>query len=396
MSNISKLFSPGFVAVNLVFALVTSIAAVFFVFAGYLQQLGIPPAVAGFILSADALAALIVLPLITPLLHPGTARRWLVGGSVILAAALFMMGHVSSVPLLTAARLLQGTGFSCVVAALITITVQFIPQEMSGSAFGYISLVRLLPYAFIPLIFGIFSITSATFKSVLNVATLTALLPIFMLMLPAAPHSLDEQNSRSPGLAGLAASVRSAPVIVVLLSSLLFYCGHSAIFYYLKQFCLAAKVDANAFFTIATVMIIVVRLFGGRLFDSRHKELLCAAGLFIAAACYVLLPLTSDRHMFFVLAGISGLGWGIAMPLQAAAMFDISTPATRAMNQNLLMLVMQGGFFIGPFLGGQLISNFGYGILFFCLAGMALVAGFLMIGLRRLKTTFPLQQGTNN
>lgn len=386
MSNRPKLFSFGFLTINLQFALVTSIAALFFAFSGYLHQLGIPPATAGFILSADALAALIILPVITPLVHPGTARKWLFGGSLALSAALFMVGHVSSVPLLVAARLLQGAGFICVMAALIAIAVQFIPKEMSGSAFGYISLVRLIPYAIIPLLFGLFSITPAAFGTVLHVAALVALLPILVLMLPPPQHAVQPQRSSSPGLAGLVASLRSVPVRVLLLSSLLFYCGYSAIFFYLKQFGPTVGIEnANVFFTIATAVMIGVRLLCSRLFDSINKELLCAAGLFIVAVCCGLLPLTSSRGMFFALAGFSGLGWGIAMPLQAAVLFDISAPAARAMNQNLLVLVMQGGFFIGPFAGGQLISSFGYGVLFLCLAGTAAVAGLMMIGLGRLR-----------
>lgn len=386
MSKISKLFSVGFLAIILQFALVTSIAALFFAFSGYLDLLGIPPATAGFILSADALAALIILPVITPLVHSGTARRWLLGGSLALAAALFMVGHVSSVPLLVAARLLQGAGFICVMAALIAIAVEFIPKEMSGSAFGYISLVRLIPYALIPLLFGLFSITPTAFGTVLHVAALAALLPILLLMLPPPQQTVAQQRSSSPGLAGLATSLRSTPVMVVLLSSLLFYCGYSAIFFYLKQFGPTVGIEnAGVFFTIATVVMIVVRLLCSRLFDSTNKERLCAAGLFIVAVCCGLLPLTSSRAMYFALAGFTGLGWGIAMPLQAAAMFDISAPAARAMNQNLLVLVMQGGFFIGPFVGGQLIASFGYGVLFLGLAGTAAVAGLMMIGLGRLK-----------
>ncbi|MDD2558769.1 MAG: MFS transporter [Desulfuromonas sp.] len=381
MSNNTKLFSFGFLAINLQFALVTSIAALFFAFVGYLNVLGIPPATAGFILSADALAALIVLPLITPFVHMGTARRWLFGGAVALSVALFMVGHVSSVPLLTAARLLQGAGFICVVASLNTLAVQFIPKEMSGSAFGYISLVRLVPYAFIPLLFSFFAISPAEFGKVLNVAAVLALLPFLMLMLPPPQHVVAKEMSNSPGLAGIITSLRSGSVMVLLLSTLLFFCGYSAIFYYLKQFGHTVGIaNASVFFTICTLVMIVIRLLFSRLFDACNKGLVCAAGLFIVAVCYGLLPFSSSG-MFFVLAGFTGFGWGIAMPLQAAAMFDISPPAAQAMNQNLLVLMMQGGFFIGPIFGGQLISTFGYNVLFLSLAGTTLVAGLLMIRL---------------
>lgn len=382
MANISGLFSLAFLTINLQFALVTAIAALFFAFSGYLQQLGLTPAAAGLILSADALAALIVQPLISPLIHPGTARRWLLGGSLLLSAALFMLGHVTSVPLLVTARLAQGAGFICVLSSLITMMVCFIPPGMSGRAFGWLSLVRLIPYAVIPLLFDLLAIAPAAFSGLLNLAALAALIPVVALLLPFSPSAGGEDSS-PPGLSGLSTSLRSRPVILLLLSALLFFSGYSAIFFFLKQFGLVLGIaNTSLFFTVATLVMIAVRLCGGWFFDRYNKALLCASGLLVAAACYALLPFCPSSRMFFVLAGFTGLGWGVLMPLQAAVMFDISAPGVRAMNQNLLIVMMQGGFFIGPFIGGQLISSSGYTALFVCLATITLVAGVLLIGIK--------------
>lgn len=383
MADRSGLLSLGFLTINLQFALVTAIAALFFAFSGYLQQLGVSPATVGFILSADALAALIVQPLITPVVHAGTARYWLFGGSLLLSAALFLLGHVTTVPLLVVARLLQGTGFICVLASLMTLLVQFIPREMSGRAFGWVSLVRLIPYAVIPFLFDLLAITPSSFGKILNVAALTALVPLLFLLPPIARQAGPSEDSRPPGLSGMAASLGSRPVLLLLLSALLFFCGYSAVFFFLKQFGLRLGVaNSGLFFTVATLVMVVVRLCGGWLFDRYNKVLLCVAGLFMVALCYGLLPLCVSSRMYFILAGICGLGWGIAMPLQAAVMFDISTLSARAMNQNLLIVMMQGGFFLGPFAGGQLISRFGYPALFACLAATTLIAGGMMMGIK--------------
>jgi predicted MFS family arabinose efflux permease len=179
-------------------------------------------------------------------------------------------------------------------------------------------------------------------------------------------------------------SLRSPEVLMLLLSALLFFCSYSAIFFYLKQFGTVMGIaNASLFFTIATVVMIIVRLFGGWLFDRYSKVLLCSAGLLAVAVCYALLPLCASDRIFFILAGFSGLGWGIAMPLQAAVMFDISTPQTRGLNQNLLIVMMQGGFFLGPFLGGQIISRSGYTALFASLSAVTLAAMLMMAGAGR-------------
>jgi predicted MFS family arabinose efflux permease len=390
MAKPAGLFSPGFLTINFQFALVTAIAALFFAFSGYLAHLGVSPATAGFIISADALAALIIQPMIAPLVHPGTSRYWLFGGSLTLAAALFMAGHVTSVPFLVTARMLQGTGFICVVSALITMIVQLIPPDMSGRAFGWVSLIRLIPYAIIPPLFDVMKIAPSSFGAVLNIAAVAALVPVLALALPLPRQAVNRVNSRSPGLSGMLDSLRTPAVSMLLASALLFFCSYSAIFFYLKQFGTVRGIsNPSLFFTIATVVMIIVRLFGGWLFDRYSKVPLCIAGLFAAAVCYALLPLCTSDRMFFILAGFSGLGWGIAMPLQAAVMFDISTPQSRGMNQNLLIVMMQGGFFLGPFLGGQLISGSGFGTLFTCLAAVTFAALFMMVGAGYYSSTPP-------
>lgn len=382
MAKNSGLFTPGFLLINLQFAAVTAIAAIFFVFSGYLQQLGINPATSGFIISADALAALIIQPLISPFVQAATARRWLLGGALLLALSLLTLSQTSSVAMLIIGRLAQGSGFICVLAALIAMIVNVIPAEMSGRAFGWISLVRLIPYAVVPLLFDLLRIPPAAFSSVLLVAAAVALLPAACLLIPSS--SITANAPPPPGYSGMAASLKSLPVLLLLVSSLLFFSAYSVIFFFLKQFGPQIGIsNVSLFFTIATIIMIVVRLFGGGLFDRYNKPLLCVAGLTATALVYAALPFCHSTTMFYLLAAVTGLGWGIAMPLQAAVMFDISPPNSRAMNQNLLIATLQGGFFIGPFAGGALIDSAGYTPLFIAIAALTAISAVLMLTIKR-------------
>lgn len=380
MAKEQGLISLEFVAINLQFALITAIAALFFAFAGYLHLLGIDAASTGVILSADALAALILQPCIAPMVHQGTARTWLVSGCLLLAVALLLLPHVTSVALLIAVRLLQGAGFICALSALIALLVHCIPPEMSGRAFGWVSLVRLIPYAVIPFVFDLLAIGPAAFPPLLHVAALVALCPLLLLLLPATRHT-PSQQSPPPGWAGLVTSLRSPAVVLLLVSTLLFFCGYATIFFFLKQFVGSRGMDnPSLFFTTATLMMIAVRLGTSWLFDRCNKRLVCAGGLLLVALCYALLPACGSTTMLALLAMATGLGWGIAMPLQAAAMFDLSLPTARAMNQNLLVVMMQGGFFLGPFLGGQVLAHCGFSQLFLFLAVLtSLAAGLLLM-----------------
>ena len=383
MAERDALWTPRFVVLNLQFMLVTCVTALFFQFHSYLEQLGMSPELAGLLIGADALASLLMQPLVALLVHPANARRWLVGGSLVFAAALALEGLLTGFAPLLAARLLQGAGFSCVVSALIALIVVAIPPGMSGQAFGWTSLLRLLPYAIVPPLLGALGVVPAGFGKLLQWSAPIALLPIVMMLCvrwqsgtaPAAPP---------PGLAGAAASLRSRPVALLLVASVALYAGYAAVFFYLRQLGAALGIaNAGFFFSAATLVMMLARLFGGMYFDRFDKVLLSTAGFLVIAVSYALLPFATGPSLFFALALPLGLGWGVVMPLQSALMFDRSSVAARALNQNLLMAMMQVGFFAGPAAAGVLLAAAGFVGLFVAAALVTLIAALATAALRK-------------
>ncbi|MBS1227690.1 MAG: major facilitator superfamily 1 [Proteobacteria bacterium] len=381
MAERGKLWTPTFVVLNLQFMLVTCVTALFFQFHSYLEQLGLSQQLAGLIIGADALASLIMQPLVALLIHPANARRWLLGGSLLFAAALYLEGQLTGFAPLLAARLVQGAGFSCVISALISLIVVAIPPGMSGQAFGWTSLVRLIPYALMPPLLGLLGVLPADFGQVLQLSALIALLPIVMMFFARPAGSAA--TAASPGLAGASASLRSRPVALLLVASVALYAGYAAVFFYLQQLGAALRVsNSGVFFSLATLVMMLTRFFGGMLFDRLDKVTLSTAGFVIIALSYALLPFASHPSFFLALALPLGLGWGVVMPLQSALMFDRSSVAARALNQNLLMAMMQVGFFVGPAAAGLLLGAAGFAGLFAAAALATLVAALATASLR--------------
>jgi predicted MFS family arabinose efflux permease len=381
MTERDKLWTPSFILLNLQFMAVTCVTALFFPFHAYLGHLGFSQEEAGFLIGADALSSLLVQPLVALLIHPGSARRWLAGGSLLFAGALFCAGESTAFAPLLAARLLQGAGFSCVVCALISLIVESIPPQMSGQAFGWTSLVRLVPYAVIPPLFDYCSVPPAAFGQVLHWAALLALAPIGMAFIfrwrqaPPAAQAKSTPVSVAPGMAGALASLRRRPVVLLMLASLMLYSGYAAVFYYLRELAVAlGMANSGLFFSLAMLTMILTRLFGGPLFDRYDKVRLSTVGLVIVTASYAVLPLAGQAAIFFALALSLGLGWGIVMPLQAALMFDNSPANVRGLNQNLLLAMMQAGFFAGPAVAGIVLSGTGFRGLFVATAAATAVA----------------------
>lgn len=372
------LYSFKFIFISFLFAVVISITAVFFSFAGYLESLGLSSRAAGMILGLDALASLMVQLSISPFMGPRNAKRWLLAGCLIYASALFLLGCARTVPLLALFRMMQGTGLVCVQAPMLVMLVQIIPPDKSGQAFGIFTLVRLLPYAVIPFVFDLVHLDGAAFKTVLNVAALTALLPLAALLLsqsetdgPARPQASAVEAIRK--------CFQSGAVVYLMISSTLVFSSYSALFYYIRPYGQqTGSTNAGLFFSLASAAMILVRLCCSHLFDRIDKVRACAAAMVLTGICYVAIPLFPATVVFLGLAVLMGVGWGISMPLQAAVLFDISDPSVRAVNQNMLMATVLLGFFCGPLLGGLAISTFGYTVFFFLAAALTALAALLM------------------
>lgn len=364
------------------FLAVSTIVALFFPLQEYLTSLGMPAASAGFILGADALAALIVQPFITPLITARTARRWLLAGALILALALVMEGGSRGEFAFTAARLLQGTGFICVVAAIMPLFVLCIPREMSGRAFGWISLVRLVPYAVVPLLFDLFKVAPSALGGVIRWSALLALLAGALLwLLPRFPQ--EQEPARGTSFAGIRSSLADRNLLLLFVATVLLYAGYAATFFYLKGFGRSVGLaNSGLFFTFATVMMMLVRLFGGSLFDRFDKRRMNMVFLVLSAAGTALILSATSSGILLALAVVCGIGWGVVMPLLNALIFDLSQPETRGLNQNLGLLMLQCGFFLGPVAGGWLLPRGGYPLLFGAAAFALLLAAGLLLAVR--------------
>ena len=82
-------------------------------------------------------------------------------------------------------------------------------------------------------------------------------------------------------------------------------------------------------------------------------------------------------------AVLLGCGMGVGSPSLNAFMYELSEPAFRGLNANLMMLSLQGGSFLGPILGGAAVAAWGYDGFLLVGAGACLVGLVMSAGLGR-------------
>ncbi len=374
-----KLFTKDFLALNAIIFLTYCNIAVFFQFHHYLKTLPLDARWIGLLIGLYALTALVVRPLVSPLLTPGNARPWIAFSTAGVIGSLFLYYLADSFWSMALVRVLHGGIFVVMASAVIARIVACIPPQQSARAFGMISVITLLPYAVIPPLLKTMEVMLGGF---LNLLAATSLLMVFIypLLLMVEPVAL-EHRGEPIRLREVRDNLSDIRVLGILVVGLLLFTAFTPVFFFIEGF--GSKLGVSNpgwFFTLSTLTEITVRLVGGRWLDRGSKTLTLTCAMGLLALAYLVLPLAGRPVLFYGLGLIFGLAWGVAMPLVNALLFDFSQPRYRALNTNLGLEMFQGGFFLGPFLGGMVLQAGGYSALYLACGGV-IALGCILIPL---------------
>jgi len=379
-----KLITWEFLALNAIMFLTFCNIAVFFQFYNYLGTLPIAQHSFGLLIALFSVTVLIIRPIISPLLHPTNARRWIAISCCCVIVSLLLYNVANDFRTMAAVRLIHGAAYVILATAVLAKLVGCIPRDRSGQAFGLISVITLLPYAVIPPLLEPLNRWAGGFDQVLNLSALL-MIPAFPMLYLVRGESSQAETARNGriGLGRLTRNLKDRRVAFLLLLSLVVWTTFTPVFYFLKEF--GSKIGATNpgwFFTLSTFTEMAVRLFAGRTFDRFDKSRSLTYSLAWLGLGYIVLAHVSDLTVFYAMGLFLGIGWGVAMPLLSGLMFDISEPEFRAVNSNLAMEMFQAGFFFGPLLGGVVLIHGGYQILFYACGGIlaASVAPAILLG----------------
>jgi len=376
MSGPAKMITGEFVALNGVMFLSFCNIALFFQFHQYLGTLPIDPKWFGILIGLFSLAVLIVRPIVSPFLDPTNARRWIAISTVFVIASLVLYLWATDVWSMTVVRLIHGTTYVVMAAAVVARLVACIPVERSGQAFGLISVMTLLPYAVIPPLTEPLTRVAGGFHLALGLSAAVMVLafPLLAFVGDTSSETGDETTGRIT-LKEVADNLKDWRIVIMLLLALLVWTSFSPVFFFLQGH--GEKIGATNpgwFFTLSTTTEIGVRLLGGRLFDRLGKARALAASVLWLAVGYLIMACLSEPTVFYAMGLFMGLGWGVAMPMLSGLMFDFSKPRFRALNTNLSMQMFQAGFFVGPLVASPALAHWGYPGLYDACCVISLVA----------------------
>lgn len=385
-----SLWSFEFMALCAISVLAFCNIAIFYGFYAYLTEIGIPPAWRGPLMGLEPLTALLVRPFLGRFLTLNNGVRFMRVGLCLATLSLLCYPFTTSIPALAAVRMLHGAGFVIIAGGLMGILTAFLPREKSAQGFGLFSVTILIPYAIMPPFVELMLPLLPGHGWAYAVAA-PLMLPAFFLLIPlgrktrALASAMSPEHLERPSWAEVRAGVRSAGVLLLVVANMCLVAAHSLVFFFMRDFALGLGAgNPGMFFTCANAATISLRVLGARALNRIDQGGMLARAFFGLAA---LLPL-------FVWAGIPGVLWGMAalygtgmaltMPLINASMLHISPPRLRAFNANLLMVAVDAGFFVGPFVGGMLMAaGWTVGGLFGLGGALMACAGFCVLPVAR-------------
>jgi len=359
----------------------------------HIQDLGGTEIEIGIIMGVYSGVGIFCQPLIGPWVDAIGRRLFMIVGTALVVLAAVLPAAIDSIAVLFVARVLQGLGFSAYFVAMFSYVVDLVPPSQRGWALGIYGVSGFVATAFAPLV-GELLVRRAGFRALFVVSAALALVPLALI--------LRLRDTRSPGAAALPAPgwLRAGLEDVAqrhMVVTLFFGLGSGTIFAFLPTFAQSLAVSGlSLFYTAYAAAAIAVRIFGGRLIDTRGRRAVIVPSMFLQMVAPALLAAvgfavtrTSTTPVVPVLcvAGlVSGAAHGFLYPGLAALVTDVAPAARRATAVGVFSAMFLLGQTSGAFVFGAVAHALGYAFLWTILALLLLIGAALAVGLARPAT----------
>jgi MFS family permease len=357
----------------------------------YIQALGGTEIEIGIVMGLYTGVGIVCQPLLGPVVDAVGRRPFmLVGTGLVLGASLLAITAESFLAL-AVVRTLQGLGFSSFFVAMFSYVVDIVPPAERGWALGIYGASGFVSTAVAPLI-GEWIIRSWGFRALFVVSAVLAAVSAVIVW--------RVRDTRPPG----AVTVRmGASMMRMGVDDLLhrhmavaffFGLGSGTIFAFLPTFAENLGVRTlSLFYTAYSVAAIAVRVFGGRLIDTRGRRAVIVPSMFVQAVSTGLLAAlgllvsrdsaTPVVPVLFISGLLSGGAHGFLYPGLAALITDTAPDDRRASIVGVFSAVMLLGQTAGAFLFGYVTHTFGYAFMWWMLTMLLIMGAAFSMRLQR-------------
>jgi MFS family permease len=362
----------------------------------YILALGGTEIEIGIVMGVYTGVGIVCQPLLGPIVDAVGRRPFMLAGTGLVLGASLLAITAESIAALALVRVLQGVGFSAFFVSMFAYVVDIVPPAQRGWALGIYGVSGFVSTAVAPLA-GELIIRYWSFRALFVVSAVLAAVTVAIVW--------QVRDTRPEG----AVTVRmGASMMRMGIDDLLqrhmavtffFGLGSGTIFAFLPTFAESLGVRTlSLFYTAYAVAAIAVRVFGGRLIDTRGRRAVIVPSMFVQVASTGLLAglgLLVSRHsatpvlpVLFISGLLSGGAHGFLYPGLAALITDTAPDDRRASIVGVFSAVMLLGQTIGAFLFGYVTHELGYAFMWWMLTMLLIMGSAFSMRLQRpLATT---------
>ena len=319
----------------------------------YIQDLGGSEALSGACAALFSLVAVLVRPFVGWWLDNGARRAVLIIG--LLGLALAPAGYVA-VPMLSVAlvfRMVHGAALSFSNSTTATVASDVICKPRFAEGMGFFGMATALASAIAPAL-GL-ELMGFGFNVLYGAAALIAILALVLFSFIRSPKPQVERRPLS-----LRALV-NRDSLPATLTMLVFMFTFGALENFVAIYASANDLpSASVFFLIMAVMLLLVRVFLGRLVDEKGEAVFVYTGNAAMIVALLLLAFASSAATFYLAAALAGYGFGGLEPALQSMAVHTATNETRGSANSTFLCGYDIGYGLGGGVAGVLITAVGY------------------------------------
>ena len=362
--NSEKLWSRNFLAISLssffVFITFYMLAVALPVFV--LEQLQGNKEGIGLVTTVFIIAAVVSRPLTGKYLGQVNRKKLTLASVALFALCSFLYLFIHDYSLLLALRFVHGLTFGISATAVSAIILDVIPEKRKGEGIGYFSLFMSIAMVIGPFL-GLSMVSDSNYNVMFTAITIFSILSFICICIAQVPKMLDKSPALSAWNIKSYIEPSAIPISLTGFVMAFSYAGIST-FIYIFAKSIGLERYASFFFIVFAALILLSRPFTGRLYDKKGAHILVYPGIVLFTVGMIWLSQAESPLVFFITAGMLGLGYGAMLPSFQTIAVQTAPPHRRALATSTYFVFFDLGFGIGSYVLGLIAAKTDYRSMF--------------------------------
>jgi MFS family permease len=279
------------------------------------------------------------------------------------------------VPLLMAVRVLHGVGWAAFGTAASALAADLAPLSRRGEAMGYFGVGMNVAMAIGPAL-GVFLVGRTGYGALFLTAMVLSAAAALTTAGIAEPRREPGHRASQRGWRSFILPAALFPSAVLFTNAL----TYASVVALLPLFAEKAGLgNAGLFFTVFSVVVLVLRGPLGRLSDRRGRVVVVAPGLLFTFVALLVLSQAHSLTAMLVVAVLYAIGVGAAQPTLMAMTIDRAKPQERGAAMGTFTTAMDLGIGVGSIVWGMTAQAFGFPAMYVAASFMGLVGVALLL-----------------